>query len=181
MDKGAEYYSRYLNGDDEGLVLLVRDYKDGLIMYLYGICKNIHTAEDLCEDTFVRLVTKKPKYTGKASFKTWLYTIGRNVAYSEMRKAHVHVSADELEIPDDMTLEERYETDERRAAVRRLAGYLKPAQREAVWLTYFEGMTVKETARIMKKNEGAVSLLLFRAKKELKKMLEREGITGEDI
>ncbi len=42
-------------------------------------------------------------------------------------------------------------------------------------------MTVKETARIMKKNEGAVSLLLFRAKKELKKMLEREGITGEDI
>ena len=91
MDKGGEYYSRYLDGDDEGLVLIVRDYKDGLILYLYGICKNIHTAEDLCEDTFVRLVTKRPKYTGKASFKTWLYTIGRNAAYDELRRSRAEI------------------------------------------------------------------------------------------
>ena len=181
MDKGVEYYSRYLDGDDEGLVLIIRDYKDGLIMYLNGICKNVHTAEDLCEDTFVRLAIKRPKYTGKASFKTWLYTIGRNVAYSELRKTHFHVSADELDMPDDVSLEEKYEASEQRAAVRRLVGFLKPSQREAVWLTYFECMTVKETAKIMKKSEGAVSLLLFRAKQELKKLLEREGITGEDL
>ena len=181
MDKGAEYYARYLDGDDEGLVLLVRDYKDGLILYLNGICKNAHTAEDLCEDTFVRLVIKRPVYNGKASFKTWLYTIGRNVAYDELRKMHDHVPTDGLEIPDGIPLEEKYVFDEQRASVRRLVGYLKPKQREAVWLTYYEGMSVKETAKIMKKSEAAVSMLLNRAKANLKKMLIKEGITGEDI
>ena len=181
MDKGAEYYARYLDGDDEGLVLLVRDYKDGLILYLNGICKNAHTAEDLCEDTFVRLVTKRPVYNGKASFKTWLYTIGRHVAYDELRKMRSTVSTDGLEIPDGISLEEKYAAYEQRAEVRRLVGYLSPKQREAVWLTYFEGMTVKETARIMKKSENAVSILLNRAKSNLKKMLIREGITSEDL
>lgn len=181
MDKGAEYYSRYLDGDDEGLVLLVRDYKDGLIMYLNGICKNAHTAEDLCEDTFVRLVTKRPVYNGKASFKTWLYTIGRHVAYDELRKRRDTVSTDGLVLPDGIPLEEKYAADEQKAEVRRLVGYLSPKQREAVWLTYFEGMTVKETAKIMKKSENAVSVLLNRAKTNLKKMLIREGITGEDL
>lgn len=181
MDKGAEYYARYLDGDDEGLVLLVRDYKDGLILYLNGICKNAHTAEDLCEDTFVRLVTKRPVYNGKASFKTWLYTIGRNVAYDELRKRRDLVSTDGLEIPDDMPLEEKYVIDEQRASVRRLVGFLSPRQREAVWLTYYEGMTVKETAKIMKKSENAVSILLNRARAKLKQLLIKEGITGEDV
>ena len=84
-------------------------------------------------------------------------------------------------MPDGITLEEKYAEDEQRAEVRRLVGYLSPKQREAVWLTYFEGMTVKETARIMKKSENAVSVLLNRAKTNLKKMLIREGITGEDL
>lgn len=181
MDKGAEYYKRYLDGDDEGLVLLVRDYKDGLILYLNGICKNAHTAEDLCEDTFVRLVTKRPVYNGKASFKTWLYTIGRNVAHDELRKNRDFVPTDGLEIPAELTLEEKYAEDEERAAVRRLVGYLRPDQREAVWLTYFEGLSVKEAARVMKRSQTAVSLLLNRAKANLKKMLIEEGITGENL
>ncbi len=181
MDKGAEYYSRYLDGDDEGLVLLVRDYKDGLILYINGICKNIHTAEDVCEDTFVRLVTKRPAYNGKASFKTWLYTMARNLAYDELRRRRADVSANGLEIPSDISIEDAYAEDERRAAVRRLVGFLQPMQREAVWLTYFEGLTVKETAKIMKKSENAVSALLNRAKQSLKQMLIKEGITGEDV
>lgn len=181
MDKGAEYYKRYLSGDDEGLVLLIRDYKDGLILYLNGICKNVHTAEDLCEDTFVRLAIKKPRYSGRTSFKTWLYTAARNVALSELRKKRDFVPTDELEIPDGITLEDRLADDETRMRIRRLVGRLKPQQREAVWLTFFEDTSVKETAKIMKKSESAVSMLLVRAKANLKKMLTEEGITGEDL
>ena len=182
MDKGGEYYTRYLNGDDEGFVLIVRDYMDGLIMYLNGICNNVHTAEDLCEETFYRLITKRPKYVAaKSSFKTWLYTIGRNVAYDELRKSRAEIPLEELEIPSDKTLEEAYGENETRAAVRRLTGLLEPAQREAVWLTYFEGLGVNEAAEIMGKSPNAVSLLLTRAKSNLKNMLMKEGITDENL
>ncbi len=181
MDKGAEYYKRYLDGDDEGFVLIVRDYKDGLILYLNGICKNAHTAEEMCEETFFRLITKRPRYNGAASFKTWLYTIGRNTAYDELRRRRADISTDGLEIPSGISLEDKYIEDERRAAVRRSVGYLPQKQREAVWLTYFEGMSVKETAKIMKKSETAVSMLLNRAKPKLKEALIREGITDGNL
>ena len=75
MDNGASSYRRYLDGDDSGLVELVRDYKDGLILYLNGITGNFCLAEELMEDTFFKLAAKKPKFSGKSSFKTWLYSI----------------------------------------------------------------------------------------------------------
>ena len=87
MDNGASSYRRFREGGDEsGLIEIIRDYKDGLILYLASIVGDVHTAEELAEDTFVLLGTKKPKDKGKSSFKTWLYTIGRNTAIDYLRK-----------------------------------------------------------------------------------------------
>lgn len=88
MDNGASSYRRFLNGDDEGLTEIVRDYKDGLMLYLNGFVNNISTAEELMEETFFKIITKKPRFREKYSFKTWLYTIGRNVAIDYLRTTH---------------------------------------------------------------------------------------------
>ena len=87
MDNGAGSYRRFLDGDDLGIAEIVRDYKDGLILYLNGYVKNVHTAEELAEDTFFRLMIKKPKFNGRSSFKSWIYAIGRNVAIDYIRRA----------------------------------------------------------------------------------------------
>ena len=86
MDHGAASYRRFLDGDDEGFVEIVRVYNDGLILYLNSFVNNISVADELAEDAFVKLGVKKPRYTGKSSFKTWLYAIGRNVAIDYIRK-----------------------------------------------------------------------------------------------
>ena len=75
MDNGACSYRRFLDGDDKGLVELVGEYKDGLILFLNGYVNNISVAEELTEETFFRLITKKPRYSGKSTFKSWLYAI----------------------------------------------------------------------------------------------------------
>ena len=62
MDNGASSYRRFLDGDDEGIVEIIRDYKDGLILYLNGFTRNISTAEELMEETFVKLATRKPRF-----------------------------------------------------------------------------------------------------------------------
>lgn len=69
MDSGADSYRRFLDGDDEGLAEIVRKYKDGLILYLNGYVNNLYIAEELTEDTFFRLITRKPKFSGKSTFK----------------------------------------------------------------------------------------------------------------
>ena len=85
MDNGASSYRRFLDGDDTALAEIVRDYRDGLILYLNGIVNNISVAEELMEETLFKLITKKPRFNAKHSFKTWLYTIGRNVAIDYLR------------------------------------------------------------------------------------------------
>ena len=47
MDNGASSYRRFLEGDDSGIVEIIRDYKDGLIFFLNRYVNNIHTAEEL--------------------------------------------------------------------------------------------------------------------------------------
>ena len=76
MDNGASSYRRFLDGDDNGFVEIVRDYKDGLILFLDSFVSNLSIAEDLAEDTFVKLGINKPHFSGKSSFKTWLYAVG---------------------------------------------------------------------------------------------------------
>ncbi len=68
MDNGASSYRRFLGGDDSGISEIVGEYKDGLILYLNKYVGNIYTAEELAEDTFFRLITKKPRFSGKSTF-----------------------------------------------------------------------------------------------------------------
>ena len=86
MDNGASSYRRFLEGDDTGIVEIIRDYKDGLMLFLNRYVNNIHIAEELTEETFVRIVTRKPRFVAKYSFKTWLYTIGRNIAINYKKR-----------------------------------------------------------------------------------------------
>ena len=63
MDNGASSYRRFLDdGDVQGLDEIIIEYSDGLILYLTSIVGNVQTAEELTEDTFVLLGTKKPKF-----------------------------------------------------------------------------------------------------------------------
>lgn len=54
MDQSGNDYQRFLKGDPEGLARIIRDHKDGLMLYLNSFVQNINVAEDLTEDTFVK-------------------------------------------------------------------------------------------------------------------------------
>ena len=182
MDNGASSYRRFLDGDDSGFVQLIKDYKDGLILYLNGIVGNIYTAEELTEDTFVRIITKKPKFRGKSSFKTWLYAIGRNVAIDYLRHAS-KTSMVYLDdgIADEINLEESYIKEERKIIIHRALSKLSPDYRQVLWLVYFEEFTNKEAAAVMRRSVHTIETLLYRARQKMKKELEKEGFVYEDL
>ena len=186
MDNGAGSYRRFReDGDEQGLVEIIRDYKDGLIFYLNSFVGNINTAEELCEDTFVLLGTKKPKDKGTGSFKTWLYTIGRNIAIDYLRKQsrNKNVSLESVfEISEDeRDFENEYIKEEQKIAVHHAMGKLKYEYRQVLWLSYFEEMSSKEIASIMKKSVHSVDTLAYRARQALKAQLEKEGFDYEEL
>ena len=85
MDNGASSYRRFLDGDDDGFTQIVVDYYDGLALWLSSYVRDLDVAEELAQETFAKLVTKKPRFNGRSSFKSWLYSIGRNAALDHLR------------------------------------------------------------------------------------------------
>lgn len=185
MDNGASSYRRFLDGEESGLSEIIRDYKDGLILYLLGYTKNIHIAEEIMEETFVKLVVKKPRFTEKYSFKTWLYTIGRNAAIDYLRRssrnsaAHVEELADI--IGDEQDLERSYIKEEQKITVHRAMNKLCENYRQVLYLSFFEEMKNAEIAAVMRKTKRQTENLIYRAKQSLKTELEKEGFTYEEL
>ena len=186
MDNGASSYRRFRDaGDESGLIEIIRDYKDGLILYLNSFVGNIHTAEELAEDTFVLLGIKKPKDKGKGSFRTWLYTIGRNVAIDYLRRnsKRTEISIQDcLElVSEEQSLETSYIQEERKITVHRALKKLKSEYQQILWLIYFEEFSNKEAAAVMKKSVHNIETLVYRARKSLKSQLEMEGFVYEEL
>lgn len=186
MDNGASSYHRFRHdGDDSGLIEIIHTYRDGLILYLNGFVNDLHTAEELAEDTFVLLGTKKPKDKGTASFKTWLYTIGRNLAINHLRrhKRRAEVSLDDCppSADADRDPEAEYIKEERKRTVHRAMQALKPEYRQVLWLVYFEDFSQKDAAVLLNKSVHNTETLVYRARNALKVQLEKEGFIYEEL
>lgn len=184
-DNGAISYRRFLEGDDQGIVDIVSRYKDGLILYLNQYVSNIHIAEDLAEDTFFKIMVKKPKYTQKYTFQAWLYAIGRNLTIDYIRREakYINSSNDDLEMlsNEKESLEQSYIKDEQKNIVRRALEQLKPEYRQIIWLVYFEGFSNNSAAMIMGKTKHQTEMLVYRAKQALKRELQKEEFAYEDF
>lgn len=78
--------SRFQSGDENAYVELVNRYKDKLTNFVFYFLKDEEYSEDIVQETFIRLYEKKHYYKEIAKFSTWIYTIARNLANTELRK-----------------------------------------------------------------------------------------------
>lgn len=176
-----ELYRDFLAGDNDAFTQLMERFGDSLTFYIYGYTKNLHDAEDLMIDVFSYLVAKRPKI-GENGLKAYLYKAARHKALRSIERKNKYFSieleeashlSDERNLVDGLIHnKETYET--LHMAMEELA----PQYREALYLVYFEGLSHKEAALVMKKREKQLSDLVFRGKKALKVKLEKEGITN---
>ena len=184
MDNGAINYRRFLEGDNNALVDIIADYREGLILFINSFVNDFCTAEELAEDTFVKICSDKPKFSGKCSFKTWLFTIGKNISlnYIKRKKRHSEVSIDDFyNIADKENIERNYIKDEDKRHLIRTLEKLNDDYRQVLYLVFFENFSNVETAKIMGKSERQIRNLLYRAKESLKSILEKEGFRYEGI
>jgi len=93
LDKKSEFIytdekliNRFQAGDERAYVELVNRYKDKLLNFVFQFLGDIEQAEDVVQDTMIRLYEKKHYYKEIAKFSTWIYTIARNLANTELRK-----------------------------------------------------------------------------------------------
>lgn len=183
MDSTMDSYQRFLSGDESSLRDIIREHKDGLILYINSLVRNVDTAEELTEETFVKLVLKRPRFSQKSSFKTWLYAVGRNVTLDYIRKNRLHLSLEECGdiSADEEGLEKSWLRQEEKIHLHRTIEKLKPEYRQVLWLYYFENLSHKEISKIMGKSVHNIETLAYRARNSLKQKLIEEGFSNENI
>lgn len=81
-----ELIAKFQDGDVRAYSELVNRYKDRLLNFIYRFVYDMDKAEDILQDTFLKLYTHKNSYREIAKFSTWLYTIAGNLAKTELRK-----------------------------------------------------------------------------------------------
>lgn len=185
MDKGNEYYRRFLQGDTHALADIVELYNERLISFLNGYLNDWATAQDIAADTFLHLLVKKPSFKQEASFKVWLFRIAKNKATDHLRrkKRYPEISLESDSCPDIpcSDLPELYLLQNEDAqTLYRLLRCLAPHYRTVLQLLYFEDMSYRQIAAVMRKNEKQIKNIAFRAREQMKKLYEKEENANAD-
>ena len=181
-DRGMVAYERFLSGDEGGLAVIIDEYGDRLLRYINSYVHDEMAAEDLLSETFLKLIVRRPQLRGEALFKTYLYTVGRNEALQYLRKKRCETPLEEW-LPDRQAADAYHSVlqKEKRTAVYRALTQIPPLYREVLYLTYFEQLSCREAAKVLRKSSRQVTNVLYRGKQALRAVMEREGVEYEDL
>ena len=169
--------------DPELLDKLIEQYQHRLLRYLLFLTGKRETAEDLFQETWMRVLLRGAQYNGKARFDTWLFTIARNLVIDLSRKRTLS-SLDEMregaederpfEIPiDGPSPLDQFEMRENRAEVSEVLVTLEPHSREVLVLRFFEELSLEEIAGVTRAPLSTVKSRLYRGLASLRPQLER--------
>ncbi len=178
MMEDEEYYRRYLAGDEAAAEALVEAHADALVLYLNGYLRDLHDAEDLMIEAFARIFSRERPIRSKGSFRAYLYRTARNLALRQLRRKRLTVLAElSFEPRSEALAETALLRDEQARQLYLALDKLKPEYREALYLVFFEDMRYRDAAAVMGKTEAQITKLIYRGKKSLRALLEREGFT----
>lgn len=179
MNIDMSRYLRFVDGDEEAFNEILLEYRKPVTYFINRYVHDLEIAEDIAIDVFMYLLVHKYRYNFKTSLKTYLYTIGRSkvLDYLKRKKKFIMIeySDDYIENLQDTSLMEEIVLKERKEVLHQAIQKLPANMKEAICLVYLEELSYDETSKIMKKNRKQIDNLLYRAKKQLKEILEKEG------
>jgi len=178
--------SDYIGGDEKALTILVQRYQRELYGFIYRHVGNQVDSEDITQKVFVNLFLKADQFSGKSTFKTWLYQIALNQCKNHYR------SNDRRKISDDVEIEhlplisqdsyvEDLETQQQQGKLRNAVSRLPEKQKMTVQLRLYQECTFPEIAQIMSGSVGTAKAHYFQAIASLRKMLKEENYEAHDV
>lgn len=133
-------------GSAEAAEELIKRYYSAVLRYCRWHCSSLERAEDLTQETFLKLFRNMSQYDSMDKFKSYLYTIANRLCIDESRKTRVYTLEDEDNIANECDEMLRIED---RDEIRYLLSVLSPEQREAVILRFGEQLSFVEIARVL--------------------------------
>ena len=167
---------------------LLRRYERPVFSLIFRMVRDRETAEDLAQETFIKVLNHIDRYRPEFKLSSWLFKIANNVAIDHLRKrtvdtisidgsphaatrAEIEATSFDVESRGESALEE-VESRELGSAIERAITRLRPEYRSCIMLRHVEGRSYEEIAAMLDLPLGTVKTYIHRARKELRDALE---------
>ena len=177
-----ELIARFQKGDNYAFDLLVKRYKDPLLNFVFRFLNDATEAEDIVQETFLRLFKNKHYYKEVAKFSTWIYTIAGNLAKTELRRrrrrkffsiSHFMSQDKDYDIPDEgRTPEQDANSMVTDSIIQEAIQKLSPKFKEVILLRDIQELSYEEIAQIVDVPLGTVKSRVNRARLKLQEDLK---------
>ncbi len=184
MLSDAELVRSFRGGDEAALGELIERYRDRLYAYLRRLAGDAARADDMFQDTWVKVARNIGAYREESKFSAWLFSVAHNTAMDALRRRRPDsVSLDaESAVEDGRPLSEvfasaepgpeaSYQASESRRAINAALAELSPEQREVFLLRHYSGMSFREIAEALGVPIGTVLARASRAAAKLREKL----------
>jgi RNA polymerase sigma-70 factor (ECF subfamily) len=175
-------------GQESAFRELVRRYDRPVFSLIYRMVRDRETAEDLAQDTFIKVLNHIDKYSPEFKLSSWLFKIANNVAIDHLRKrrldtismdgsphartaSEVEATSFDVSVRQESPLEEM-ESRELGSAIERAIAKLRPEYRSCIMLRHVEGRSYEEIAATLDLPLGTVKTYIHRARHELRRELQ---------
>ncbi len=165
-------------GDEFAFVTLYNRYKGPVFTFTSKMLLDREAAQDVTQETFVRVYENRDRLLRSGAFKSWLFTIARNQCLNYLRRTNRLESLSEGH--DLLAAEGTGAHMERNEAVRlvnRVLAELKPDYREVVVLREYQNLNYEEIAAVTRSTVSAVKSRLFKARRKMAELVQ--AFTGE--
>ncbi len=168
-----------LKGNKELFAVLVDKYKKQIVAYIFSLIKDREEANDLAQETFIRVYKNLWKYNQQYKFSTWIYQIAKNISLDYLKKKrpllvsedYIDAVEDKQGSPEQSTLKKEMQQDLLKAV-----NQLAPQLRETLILYHINNLSYQEISEIRGITVSKVKNQLFQARKKMKKMMAEGGV-----
>ena len=181
--RDEELFLKFLDGEKDMFAALVKRYERPLTNFIYRLLGNKAEAEDVFQETFLRVYEKGGRFKGERKFRPWLYKIALNLARSSLRKRHRRRRLENAAARDlaEVNFSSTHETErmETAAIIKKAVGRLPPRQKEVFVLYQYQGLSYQEIAQVLNRKLGTVKSQMHFALKNLKNSPDRLDVSSE--
>lgn len=169
-----ELVERCRSGDERAFQELVDRYKDLVFALIARTVQDRSRAEDLAQEVFLRVHRGLPYFRGEARLSTWIYRIVANVCVQEKPRPAASASLDDERTRTPGASDRQFGDLELRDRLEKAIARLPANYRLLIAAHYLEGMQYEDLAEALELPLGTVKTQLYRAKQQLRRLLETE-------
>lgn len=173
--------------DSTSQQVLYHSYRNLIYHDIFFLFRNHELAEDIVQESFLKVVAKAPKLNNTTNIKAWIKKIARNIAYDYFKKnkKYHHISdpsidMDLKDLSQEQMLADHVEERIRNEVLHEALNELNPNYRQAIFLFYIEEKSYKEIALELNTTEQALAQILVRARKQLYHYFSRKWVDRDE-